>query len=206
MNSKEWRERKVVTDFDTEAMLADLAECEADKETAIDDLRNEHKHAVAMEAERDDLRRKLADAERKGKELCCAYGNSLMANAALREALESIAKNSCCQPCMEAGLVAKMALAAALPADGLASDLIAALSRPAGTEQTHAGNPNVYPRSAVTMKVVGQLALPADGLAEEVRKYMRHTIDCVLISRSDIGPYICTCGLDALLVKLGGKT
>ena len=39
------------------------------------------------------------------------------------------------------------------------------------------------------------LALPADGLAQEVVKYMVHMLDC---------DDKCICGLDALLEKLGG--
>jgi len=47
------------------------------------------------------------------------------------------------------------------------------------------------------------LALPADSLAQEVVKYMRHLATCD--KASNLSPYTpCTCGLDALLAKLGG--
>jgi hypothetical protein len=46
-------------------------------------------------------------------------------------------------------------------------------------------------------------ALPADGLVEEMRKYMVHMATCD--KASNLSQYTpCTCGLDALLARIGG--
>ncbi len=71
-----------------------------------------------------------------------------------------------------------------------------------GVVQTHAGNPEVYPKVAVTREVVGRVM--DDGVAKRVREYMVHKDDCHLRVHSRESPeLVCTCGLDALLRELG---
>ncbi len=54
---------------------------------------------------------------------------------------------------------------------------------------------------------VAALALPADSLAQEVVKYTRHDPGCnLLCATSEYDNGTCTCGLDALLARIGGKT
>jgi len=54
---------------------------------------------------------------------------------------------------------------------------------------------------------VAALALPADSLAQEVVKYTRHDPGCnLLCATSEYDNGTCTCGLDALLARIGGQS
>lgn len=63
-----------------------------------------------IEQDRDNLQAKVKDAEIVAVMLKDELMNLQVANGVLAEELENIAKNSCCDSCREAGLVAKKAL------------------------------------------------------------------------------------------------
>ena len=199
---KEWRKQCDTWRNRSDKATADLCACEAEFESFRADCTATHEAdnaaMMTVEAERDDLRRNLVEADRlivaawdaidiniddplsdktlpeviSGKiiDLRSKLADTSLANAQLREAL-MVASSVL-------GWVATM------------------------NDETDIESAVTQSKEAEVM-VDAALALPVDGLAEEVRKYMVHMATCD--KASNLSQYTpCTCGLDSLLARIGG--
>lgn len=91
-----------------EAQKKTQAACSTEPTKAQADRCTTHHHACDCREYAHQQR--IAELERQNTEHLRAYEMTAKANVRLREALQSIAANTCCEPCQEAKLVAQAAL------------------------------------------------------------------------------------------------
>jgi hypothetical protein len=167
-----------------QSIITDLAAVEAEFASFKKDCTITHEtdnnEMMAVTADRNDLRRKLEEAEDRAYSTLSAYGVP-------KDRARSVANGI--------GVLAQRFRRELVDAS-LAN---AALREALGQIEDHHNYTEEWRDIARAA-----LALPADGLAEEVRKYMRHDATCD--KSSNLSQYVpCTCGLDALLAKLGAR-